>query len=55
MSGLCWLWPDHTIGKQESRELRTEHNATVTDLEEALTILRRFRQGAAGKSGDFNG
>lgn len=24
-----WLWPDRTIGKRESRELREEHNALV--------------------------
>jgi hypothetical protein len=29
---LTWLWPDHTIGKRESRELREEHNATVSAL-----------------------
>ncbi len=24
-----WLWPDHVIGKRESRRLREEHNETV--------------------------
>ena len=24
-----WLWPDHVIGKRESRQLRDDHNATV--------------------------
>ena len=25
----CWLWPDHVIGKRESRKLREEHNALI--------------------------
>ncbi len=24
---LTWLWPDHAIGKRESRTLRDDHNA----------------------------
>jgi hypothetical protein len=26
-----WLWPDHAIGKRESRRLREEHNAAVNE------------------------
>lgn len=29
----CWLWPDRTIGKQESRQLREEHNAVVHEVD----------------------
>jgi hypothetical protein len=39
MTTKCWLWPDRTIGKNESRALREEHNATVnvnTELSAAL-------------------
>ena len=28
-----WLWPDHVIGKRESRALREEHNALVNACE----------------------
>ena len=34
-----WLWPDHVIGKRESRTLREEHNRMVNvniELREAL-------------------
>lgn len=39
-----WLWPDRTIGKRESRELREEQNRLVNrlaELEEVLTAARR--------------
>jgi hypothetical protein len=32
----CWLWPDHPIGKRESRELREEHNGV------AMPLIRLF-------------
>jgi hypothetical protein len=35
-----WLWPDHTIGKRESRELREEHNRAVNDHADAVRVLR---------------
>ncbi len=35
-----WLWPDRTIGKRESRELREEHNRAVNDHADALRVLR---------------
>ena len=34
-----WHWPDHNIGKRESRRLREEHNAAMNlnaELVEAL-------------------
>lgn len=33
-----WHWPDHRIGKRESRRLREEHNAAVS----AMTSLLRY-------------
>jgi predicted ABC-class ATPase len=38
----CWLWPDRTIGKRESRLLREEHNA-------AMNLLHEFVNAAEGK------
>ena len=35
-----WLWPDHTIGKRESRQLREEQNALVNAYNEVLNVLR---------------
>lgn len=35
-----WHWPDHNIGKRESRRLREEHNATVNSHEEILGFAR---------------
>ena len=32
----CWLWPDRTIGKRESRQLREDHNATVNAIADSL-------------------
>ncbi len=43
----CWLWPDHNIGKRESRQLREEHNALV-NLCGLLSDLAR-----AVDAGDF--
>jgi hypothetical protein len=37
-----WLWPDRTIGKAESRELREEHNAVVNQsaaLREGISFI----------------
>ena len=36
----CWHWPDHTIGKRESRRLREEHNQLVNSHAELLTALQ---------------
>lgn len=41
-----WLWPDRTIGKRESRELREEHNRAVNALaavSEALVFAETKR------------
>lgn len=38
-----WLWPDRTISKAESRQLRDEHNAAVNEiatLRAALAVAR---------------
>jgi hypothetical protein len=35
-----WLWPDHAIGKRESRTLRDEHNATANEHADLLAALR---------------
>ena len=36
----AWLWPDHVIGKRESRVLREEHNAVYNSHAELLEALR---------------
>lgn len=35
-----WLWPDHIIGKRESRRLRDEHNATIYSNMQLLAVLK---------------
>lgn len=40
MESKCWLWPDHAIGKRESRELREEHNSVVNVNAELLWCIR---------------
>ena len=42
MKTQSWLWPDRTIGKAESRQLREEHNALVNSHAELLEALQRF-------------
>ena len=34
----CWLWPDHEMGKRESRRLRDEHNACINALADANAV-----------------
>lgn len=34
------LWPDHNIGKRESRKLREEHNRVVNSHWELLNALK---------------
>lgn len=34
-----WLWPDHRIGKRESRRLREEHNGSVNAVEIMRKVL----------------
>lgn len=35
-----FLWPDHVIGKAESRRIREEHNAAINALADALDACR---------------
>ena len=44
----CWLWPDHAIGKQESRQLREEHNAVVNSHAELLAACVEYVHAANG-------
>ena len=39
-----WLWPDHAIGKRESRRLRDEHNEAVNLNAEMLEALRKWNE-----------
>ena len=47
MTARPWLWPDHSIGKRESRRLREEHNAAVNELGTALDLLSSIVNHAA--------
>jgi hypothetical protein len=38
-----WLWPDHVIGKRESRELACEHNALVNEYAKLLEASKRVQ------------
>lgn len=40
MRHKSFLWPDHIIGKRESRRIREEHNAAINDMSELLEALR---------------
>lgn len=40
MSNQFWHWPDHTIGKRESRQLREEHNRIANERAELLGVLK---------------
>ena len=44
-----WLWPDHTLGKRESRRLSEEHNTAVNLQAEMAEALREVVQLAAGQ------
>ncbi len=37
-----WHWPDHVIGKRESRKLREAHNVTVNSHAELLEACERL-------------
>ena len=41
-----WLWPDHIIGKRESRRLREEHNALLNSHAEMYAALHGLRDWA---------
>ena len=40
MRHKSFLWPDHIIGKGESRRIREEHNAAINALADALAACR---------------
>jgi hypothetical protein len=46
-----WLWPDHRIGKRESRRLRDEHNATYNALHACREALRYMMDSADAEWG----
>ena len=39
MKQTTWHWPDHVIGKRESRRLREEHNALANSHHELMAAL----------------
>jgi hypothetical protein len=52
MNYRSWLWPDHVIGKRESRKLREEHNQLVNHcvkLQEACNKMLALFQGPNGE------
>lgn len=40
MKQTTWHWPDHVIGKRESRRLREEHNALANSHAELMKVIR---------------
>jgi len=44
MEFSSWLWPDRTIGKRESRELREEHNRLVNAYVRLQEVLDDEKQ-----------
>jgi hypothetical protein len=40
MGNKFWHWPDHAIGKRESRRLREEHNAMANEHAELLAACK---------------
>lgn len=40
----AWLWPDHVIGKRESRRLREEHNRIYNERWELLQALKGLQK-----------
>lgn len=42
MSHHAFHWPDHTIGKRESRRIRDEHNALFNSHAELLAALKQM-------------
>jgi hypothetical protein len=40
MKTLSFLWPDHVIGKRESRRIRLEHNKLVNSHAELLELAK---------------
>jgi hypothetical protein len=44
----CWHWPDHTISKTESRQLREEHNRAVNEIT-SMDFLNEEQEREFGK------
>ena len=42
MNQTTWHWPDHVIGKRESRRLREEHNALAGNHNELVAALSQL-------------
>ena len=42
MKQTTWHWPDHVIGKRESRRLREEHNALANSHSELVAVLSQL-------------
>ena len=42
MSFHAFHWPDHNIGKRESRRIREEHNALFNSHAELVTALEQL-------------
>ena len=52
MKSAPWLWPDHVIGKRESRRLREEHNALANEQAELLKALGEIADDACWSDED---
>lgn len=37
-------WPDHVVGKRESRQIREAHNAAMNDYHALLETLQAFME-----------
>lgn len=46
-------WPDHAIGKRESRRIRNEHNALYNEYHELLDLLVELVNSPNRKSNDL--
>ena len=46
-----WHWPDHVIGKRESRRLREEHNALANSHAELFAALHEIAERPADVPG----
>lgn len=44
MRTKSWLWPDHAIGKRESRRLRDEHNTLVNQGARMFEVLQSIER-----------
>ena len=50
MNSTFYLWPDHVIGKRESRAIREHHNACENNRADLCTTLERLNS-LAGENG----